>query len=458
MKQLTCEMCGSTDILKQDGIFVCQACGCKYSIEEAKKLLVEVGGVVNVQGTVQVDRLVEIDNRLKNALAEYKAGNFARASAMFNDVLNIDYENLTAIIYKTASDGWGLSLRDNRIGMVSQEMSRAVKIAREKYKDFAAYTEAILPAIDEFRKICGAFRSMCAERATKMTAEKNELMSKAAEAEKEAKRDRAWGLKTDALLHITKANNYVLQAKELLKREIGLISENMEKTRTAMALFVVPVMGYAHGCVSAGAKVNEKFVRSIELFYDIYRDWSMVFGFEVKDATQISSHLAEMKQRVAAEKKKEKEQRFKAFWEKNVELQQTLMAEQTSLQSKKEELENRSKKLYREMKDIESQLIPVSAEQERENYRIQRDEVAERISKLNMFQRKEKNQQKELMVQLSAKISELDEMVVQQKKEQKEAMDKRIEPYRTERDTLLVQLESINNRLQEIHQELVKDR
>lgn len=41
MKQLTCEMCGSTNILKQDGIFVCQTCGCKYSVEEAKKMMIE---------------------------------------------------------------------------------------------------------------------------------------------------------------------------------------------------------------------------------------------------------------------------------------------------------------------------------------------------------------------------------------------------------------------------------
>lgn len=37
MKQLTCEMCGSTDLIKQDGVFICQSCGTKYSIEEAKK-------------------------------------------------------------------------------------------------------------------------------------------------------------------------------------------------------------------------------------------------------------------------------------------------------------------------------------------------------------------------------------------------------------------------------------
>ena len=55
MKRLTCEMCGSTDLIKQDGVFVCQTCGCKYSIEEAKKMMVE--GTVDVSGsTVKVDK------------------------------------------------------------------------------------------------------------------------------------------------------------------------------------------------------------------------------------------------------------------------------------------------------------------------------------------------------------------------------------------------------------------
>ena len=35
MKQLTCEMCGSTDMIKQDGVFICQTCGMKYTVEEA---------------------------------------------------------------------------------------------------------------------------------------------------------------------------------------------------------------------------------------------------------------------------------------------------------------------------------------------------------------------------------------------------------------------------------------
>lgn len=61
MKQLTCEMCGSTDLMKQGGVFVCQACGCKYSVEEAKKMMIE--GKVDVSGsTVKVDTTAELSN------------------------------------------------------------------------------------------------------------------------------------------------------------------------------------------------------------------------------------------------------------------------------------------------------------------------------------------------------------------------------------------------------------
>ena len=36
---LSCELCGHTEFLKQDGVFVCQGCGTKYTLEEARKLM-----------------------------------------------------------------------------------------------------------------------------------------------------------------------------------------------------------------------------------------------------------------------------------------------------------------------------------------------------------------------------------------------------------------------------------
>ena len=41
MGKLKCEMCNSNDFVKENGFFVCQSCGCKYSLEEARKLMNE---------------------------------------------------------------------------------------------------------------------------------------------------------------------------------------------------------------------------------------------------------------------------------------------------------------------------------------------------------------------------------------------------------------------------------
>ena len=89
MKQLTCEMCGSTDLMKQDGVFVCQSCGTKYSVEEAKKMMVE--GTVDVSGsTVKVDNTAAIGNYMKMANSAYEAENNKEAESYCNKIIEID--------------------------------------------------------------------------------------------------------------------------------------------------------------------------------------------------------------------------------------------------------------------------------------------------------------------------------------------------------------------------------
>lgn len=100
MKQLVCEMCGSKDLIKDDGVFVCQSCGCKYSVEEAKKLLiegVEIKGTVNVSGTVKMDRSEEIENLLFRAKQFCNEGDMEKSKLYFNKVLDIDFKNDDAL-------------------------------------------------------------------------------------------------------------------------------------------------------------------------------------------------------------------------------------------------------------------------------------------------------------------------------------------------------------------------
>ena len=73
MKQLVCEMCGGNDIVKQDGMYACQSCGTKYTLEEARKMMVE--GTVDVQGTVKIDNTRKFDNLIQLARRAKEGGN-----------------------------------------------------------------------------------------------------------------------------------------------------------------------------------------------------------------------------------------------------------------------------------------------------------------------------------------------------------------------------------------------
>ena len=67
MKKLTCEMCGSTDLLKDGGVFVCQNCGTKYSVEEAKKMMRGEGAAdAAEENETNVKKTAKSSSKLKN--------------------------------------------------------------------------------------------------------------------------------------------------------------------------------------------------------------------------------------------------------------------------------------------------------------------------------------------------------------------------------------------------------
>lgn len=113
MKQLTCEMCGSTDLLKEGGVFVCQTCGCKYSVEEAKKMMAE--GTVQVASTVKPDNIEQIKNFLKIANNAYDAGNHKEAEEYSNKIIEIDPENAEGWLIKGKAAGWQSTGYNDRV-------------------------------------------------------------------------------------------------------------------------------------------------------------------------------------------------------------------------------------------------------------------------------------------------------------------------------------------------------
>ncbi len=86
MKPLTCEMCGSTDVVREEDLYVCRHCGTKYTPEAARKIMIE--GPVDVSGsTVKVDTSQELENLYTLARRARDEGNQDDAAKYYEMIL-----------------------------------------------------------------------------------------------------------------------------------------------------------------------------------------------------------------------------------------------------------------------------------------------------------------------------------------------------------------------------------
>lgn len=133
MKALKCEMCGSNDVVKQDGFYVCQNCGTKYTVEEARKMMIE--GTVEVQGTVTVDNKGSINNYLLMAKNAYDSGNQKEAESYCNRIIEIDPTHSEAWLIKGKSAGWQSTMANLRLDESISCFTKAIENANESERD-----------------------------------------------------------------------------------------------------------------------------------------------------------------------------------------------------------------------------------------------------------------------------------------------------------------------------------
>lgn len=80
MKAIVCEMCNSKDIIKQDGYYVCLYCNTKYSVEEAKKLMID--------GEVSVKGINSIEEEIKNVYKLIEIGKLDKAHGILESLVS----------------------------------------------------------------------------------------------------------------------------------------------------------------------------------------------------------------------------------------------------------------------------------------------------------------------------------------------------------------------------------
>ena len=102
MQAIRCELCGSQDIVKEDGLFVCRNCKTKYSPEEAKKLV----------GTVKIDNSETVDNLFILARRAFQTKNFADAEKYYSMVLPETPNNVEACFFREISRAMAVGVSD----------------------------------------------------------------------------------------------------------------------------------------------------------------------------------------------------------------------------------------------------------------------------------------------------------------------------------------------------------
>jgi uncharacterized Zn finger protein (UPF0148 family) len=152
MKKITCEICGNNDLVKQEGYFVCEYCGTKYSLEEARKMMIE--GTVDVKGTVKIDNSSVIEKYLSNARRALKKDDWEEVEKYYNLVEANSPTNIEALFFSSYGKAM-LSLTDNEYYKRQQKfdvLTKSMSVISEYYEETDEDKQAILTQISDYIK------------------------------------------------------------------------------------------------------------------------------------------------------------------------------------------------------------------------------------------------------------------------------------------------------------------
>jgi len=401
MKQLTCEMCGSTDLIKDGGVFVCQSCGTKYSIEEAKKMMVE--GTVEIVGTVRIDNSSSYDKFIDLARDAFEDSRYEGAYDYCSKALDVNTENSEMILLQ------GLSLlgKEEFGKNIPVGCTNAVKTYLEKMSSFEWGAETA----QEFATAMQYVNSVCNYKIS-------ELDAKIAEIRVDLRPTRG-----------------ALDILADLGRPAFVVSQNQAEDKK-IELHNKQVQGKID---AVQAKVNT------------------IVGFQ-KEAIEQMSALSKTKSEEAAKK------RFDEYWAAHAEEKAKLDKEQANLKTKMDELnakiaaiDKKSAAKCDELRKERDKKLPCEVEVDKQRDLI-RDLEAQR-AKCGIFKGKEKKAiQARLDTEENPKLESLQKKADAEKKAHQDKFNAEINVVKSEGKELRDEVANLKKRSDEITKELTKDR
>ena len=377
MKRLVCEICGGTELRKQDGVFVCQSCGCQYTVEEAKKIMVE--GVVQVEGTVRVDETNRITNLVSNIKRTFDNQKNSETYTLCSELLRIDPKNPEALIYGALSDGWQITYGNvSHVVDVQGSLMEALKVAYSRYGDTLDYGSLATTAIIQFRAIADGCLGLCNNAFQNAVNNSDDFI---------ARNKNAGYLGSDHIDWVLKMGNEYVQ-------EVA----QTEQLKNAMIKAVVAGIVLLEDAAMEPVKSSEAF--SMEMLNQISH------GVTGPAAQRVcAAFKKEISEREAAEKKRQAGE----YWAAHPEEEMELRARYESL---KEEIDSTSMEMVQVRKEISQikariYITDSTPKQIKDNEELVGKMIKE-LASLGMFKGKQKKELQERIDSERKKIAELE--------------------------------------------------
>lgn len=498
MKKIVCDLCESTEFTKEGGFFICQGCGTKYSLEEAKAMMREVEGSAPVSTGAPVTAVPmgnpnqqQIDNILVLATTAYEAQNYAEAENYCNQAVVLDAMCYKAWNLKGKAVGWSSKMDNMRVEEAAHSFCKAIDFAPEEEKE-----ELKTQAAEELKRLGLA---IIATRKKRFAADPSKAELNGFASDKKVLLDsllillshgNAVGIPEGYLEEVASEMNLAaVAALNMVRKAWNGVEHPSEKDFDTYLDWIgnieqllrqaidtsddddeEDIVRYKNLKIVLGEPMNAHSYKQVWNSYASRYDWQVEYSL-AQSAKDVRSRLMkecddkikELEKKVsdkkAAEAMKAEEEiqaRIKAYWEAHAEEKAALDAEQKELEAKKESLTSEIAGLDAEIKALEPKgAVPSEAEDEKLIDQI-RDLVNQR-SKLGIFAGKQKNQITEEIASLNGRRDALKSKIEDEKNARQAEADKKMAPLKEKRAELQSQLDAATKRINAIVNELTKD-
>ncbi len=503
MKKIVCELCDGTEFSKQDGMFVCQECGTKYTPEEAKAMMKEVEGEAPAaaSSTPSVNsNQQQIDNLFVLATNAFESANNKEAEGYCNKIIEMDVTHYKAWILKGKAVGWQSTYGSPRVEEGANAMRKAVDFAPEEEKDNVAKE-----ALDAIRNICNALANLTNSNFGNNPTEENRL--------------KFGEFKTACANAIALFNDVSLEscqyATDVLRAHIRYAAEQMNLSGVAAVKMVrtkwndidYPNKSSWDTYLDWFGEIRFMFEDSIKwgetageddkeiitrhknriialeepmdskCYKQEWSSWSSsyewVTDYYLSDSAKASRRKCvsesknaikkienKAKEKEAAEKKAAEEaekKRIADYWEAHKEEKEKLETEKKELAEKKNGISKDITNITNRINAVrseEKEKLPAEVEEEELHAKVR--ELISRKSSLGIFAGKEKKQIAEEIGGLEAKIDALQVKIKEEKEKRTAEIENTIKPLEDKKSELSNEMNKINKRINAIDNKLSK--